>query len=387
MKFLHIIPSLDPANGGTVEGLKQLGAALMKIGHSVDVVTLDMPGEQCVTEHPFSNVVALGPAKLNYRYSSNLIPWLKGHAESYDAVIVEGLWQFHSFATWRALRQMDVHYFVFTHGMLSPWFKQAYPLKHLKKWLYWTWAEYQVLRHAKAVLFTTDEERLLSRESFWLYRCREAVVGYGTVRSSGDPDAQREMFLASYPELRGRRIFLFLSRIHEKKGCDLLVAAFAKVAARDANLRLVMAGPDQTGWKDALLALAERLGVADRIVWTGMISGDLKWGAYHAAEAFALPSHQENFGVVVAEALSCGLPVLISNKVNIWREVEAEGAGIIAEDDLAGAEALLTRWLDMDEGSRSVMREKSLVCFDRHFEIGRTAERLSRLVTESARQP
>jgi len=386
LRLLHVIPSLDPAHGGTVEGLKQLGAALIKIGHSVDVVTLDMPDDLCVTVHPFSDVVALGPAKLNYRYSSKLIPWLKEHAERYDAVMVEGLWQFHGFATWRALRRKDVPYFVFTHGMLSPWFKKAYPLKHLKKWLYWPWAEYQVLRHAKAVLFTTDEERLLSRESFWLYRCREAVIGYGTVRLSGDSDAQREKFLASYPELRGRRIFLFLSRIHEVKGCDLLVAAFAKVATRDTNLRLVMAGPDQTGWKDELVALAVHLGVADRIVWTGMISGDLKWGAYHAAEVFVLPSHQENFGVVVAEALSCRLPVLISNKVNIWREVEAEGAGIVAEDDLAGAETMLTRWLDMDDGSRSEMRTRTQVCFDRHFEIGKAAERLSRLVMEGVRR-
>ncbi|OGQ52400.1 MAG: transferase [Deltaproteobacteria bacterium RIFCSPLOWO2_02_FULL_53_8] len=386
MNFLHVIPSLDSINGGTVEGLKQLGAALMELGHGVDVVTLDAPDMPYLLEHPFTKVIALGPAKLSYRYSARLIPWLKQNASNYDSVMIEGLWQFHSFATWRALRQMDIPYFVFTHGMLSPWFKKAYPLKHLKKWLYWPWAEYQVLRHAKAVLFTSDEERLLSRESFWLYRCREAVVGYGTVRSSGDPDAQRAKFLASYPGLRGQRIFLFLSRIHEKKGCDLLVAAFAKVAARDANLRLVMAGPDQTGWKEALVALAERIGVAEKIVWTGMISGDMKWGAYHAAEVFALPSHQENFGVVVAEALSCGLPVLVSNKVNIWREVEAEGAGIIAEDDLAGTETLLTRWLDMDEGSRSVMRERSLECFDRHFEISRTAERLLRLVMKGPRQ-
>jgi len=170
------------------------------------------------------------------------------------------------------------------------------------------------------------------------------------------------------------------------KGCDLLVAAFAKVATRDTNLRLVMAGPDQTGWKDELVALAVHLGVADRIVWTGMISGDLKWGAYHAAEVFVLPSHQENFGVVVAEALSCRLPVLISNKVNIWREVEAEGAGIVAEDDLAGAETMLTRWLDMDDGSRSEMRTRTQVCFDRHFEIGKAAERLSRLVMEGVRR-
>jgi glycosyltransferase involved in cell wall biosynthesis len=76
-----------------------------------------------------------------------------------------------------------------------------------------------------------------------------------------------------------------------------------------------MAGPDQAGWQMKLEIQAEKLGISERVSWTGMLSGDLKWGAFHAADVFILPSHQENFGIVVAEALSCSLPVLISNKV------------------------------------------------------------------------
>ena len=74
-----------------------------------------------------------------------------------------------------SLRKQGFHtpaYFVFTHGMLDPWFKRTYPLKHLKKWLYWPWAEYRVLRDAQAVLFTCEEERILARQSFWLYKCK-----------------------------------------------------------------------------------------------------------------------------------------------------------------------------------------------------------------------
>src|SRR6266481_4864459 len=106
------------------------------------------------------------------------------------------------------------------------WFKRAYPLKHLKKWLYWPWAEYRVLRNASAVCFTCEEERKLARQSFWLYRCNEKVVAFGTAAPGGDAQAQKRLFLSHYMELQGRRFILFLGRIHPKKGCDLVIRAF-----------------------------------------------------------------------------------------------------------------------------------------------------------------
>ena len=100
-----------------------------------------------------------------------------------------------------------------------------------------------------------------------------------------------------------------------------------------------------------------------------LLSGDLKWGALSAADAFALPSHQENFGIAVAEALACGTPVLISNKINIWREIEADGAGIVADDTEEGAKALLESWRDMPQEAKEGMRDKSRACFLKNFEI------------------
>ena len=109
--------------------------------------------------------------------------------------------------------------------------------------------------------------------------------------------------MTAHPELRGRRILVYLGRIHQKKGCDLLIRAFARVATVDPSLHLVMAGPDQTGWVAQLKDLAARLGVMSRVSWLGMVTGDDKWSALYAAEALVLPSHQESFGIVVAEAL------------------------------------------------------------------------------------
>jgi glycosyltransferase involved in cell wall biosynthesis len=372
VNILHVIGSVNPARGGPVEGIKQLGNTLISQGHRVEVASLDHPGA------PYLNlcglpVHALGPSKLGYAFSPRFVPWLRENRNRYDAVIVNGIWQFHSFASWRVLRNSSTPYVLFTHGMLDPWFKRRYPLKHIKKWMYWPWAEYRVLRDAQAVLFTCEEERVLARQSFWLYQCREIVVGYGTARPTGDPQIEVNEFFGRYPELRGKKLAVFMGRIHPKKGCDLLIDAFAKVLAEHSEWHLVVAGPDQLGWQKKLQDRAEQLGIASRVTWTGMISGAKKWGALHAAEVFVLPSHQENFGIVVAEALAAGTPTLISDKVNIWREIEADGAGIVCEDTLLGTCQLLRAYLDLREAKRLSMRHGARQCFEQRFEIKRAA--------------
>ena len=382
MKLLHVMPSCDPRGGGPLEGVRQRGLHLQTLGHAVELVTLDAPDEPFVKDFPLT-VHAVGPARGGYRYCAALVPWLRANARRYDAIVVNGLWQYHSFGAWRALKSLRVPYVVFTHGMLDPWFKREYPRKHLKKWFYWPWSDYRVLRDAKAVLFTSEEEKLQARKSFWLYRARERVVAYGTKAPPPDTPALRERFLSAHPRLQGRRHLLFLSRIHEKKGCDLLVRAFAHAAARDPELDLVVAGPDQTGWVSRLTELARELGVAERITWPGMLQGDLKWGAFYNAEAFVLPSHQENFGIAVAEALGCGRPVLISDKVNIWREVEEGNAGLVAADTLEGTIQLLSRWTALGTVERRAMSAAARALFERRYTVEAMATSLLDVFAEA----
>jgi glycosyltransferase involved in cell wall biosynthesis len=376
MRILRAIKSTDRAGGGPIEGIIQSSQVLLEWGHTVEIVCLDSPSAPWLKSFPIATH-ALGSTKTNkYGYSSNYVPWLRKNAGNYDVVVVHGIWQYSSFGVWIALRKLGIPYFVFTHGMLDPWFKRTYPLKHLKKWLYWPWAEYRVLRDAQAVLFTSEEERILAQKSFWLYKCNEIVVNYGTAAPTGDAALQRQVFLNQFPELRHKRILLFLGRIHVKKGCDLLIEAFAKVAGSEDSLHLVMAGPDQTGWQAELQSLAKQLGIEQKITWTGMLSGDLKWGAFHAAEVLVLPSHQENFGIVVAEAMACKLPVLISNKVNIWREIATTGAGLVANDDLDGTTQLLQKWLAMSLDEQQTMQQKAKQYFTERLEIHKAAQSL-----------
>jgi glycosyltransferase involved in cell wall biosynthesis len=361
-----------------MEGVRQRGLQLQEMGHAVELVTLDDPAAPWVAAYPLK-VHALGPTSGTYRYCPQLVPWLLQHASGYDLVVVNGLWQYHGLGAWRALRKLGQPYVVFTHGMLDPWFKHTYPLKHLKKWLYWPWAEYRLLRDAAAVLFTSEDERLLARKSFWLYQARERVVAYGTRNPPKNGADLAANFLDQHPQLKGQRILLFLSRIQEKKACDLLIDAFADQLAQahaDERLQLMMAGPDQSGWMVTLKAQAERRGVAHRVHWPGMLQGDAKWGAFFAAEVFVLPSHQENFGIAVAEALACSLPVLISDKVNIWREIEADGAGFVAPDTLEGTRTTLKRWLDTDPGQRARMAQQARLSFERRFTVDLMAHSL-----------
>ncbi len=385
LAILHVTHSVNPDSGGTVEALKQVGLVHRDMGHTVEVVSLDRSSDTWLREFPLPTF-ALGADRDgggSYGYSSKIVPWLRENRKRYRAVISHGLWQYHERAVHSALRGTTTPYYVFPHGMLDPWFRRTYPLKHLKKQLYWMWAEYRVLRDARAVLFTCEEERLLARNTFRPYCVRERVVPLGIAAPEGDPESQKRAFFDKFPALEGRRLLLFLGRLHAKKGCEMLVETFAQLQKTDAPpMHLVLAGPcADPVYLEKLRSLSARLCPPDAVSFPGMLSGDLKWGAFHASEVFVLPSHQENFGIAVVEALASGLPVLISNEINIWREIEQGGAGLVESDDVPGTLSLLTRWTNLSAEKRQAMRQAARVCFLERFEIQRTAKELLNVIS------
>ena len=385
LKILQLVHTLDPSVGGVAVAVLALSRGLARRGHKLDVVVLDEPDVVAAVADrgPADNITvhALGSGLTSYRYSRTLWPWLRQHGGDYDRVIVNGIWQYLSFAAWRRYAGSSVPYYVFPHGMLDPWFKETFPLKHLKKWLYWPWAEYRVLRDAAAVIFTAEEERFQARKSFWLYRCREKVSPLGVEAPLISSNAKSQ-FLSRYPQLQNSRNFLFLGRLHPKKGCDILLEAFARFRSND-SISLILAGPDQVGWESDLRRQVTRLNLTNRVVFTGMLEGSMKQGAFASAEAFVLPSHQENFGISVVEALAVSVPVLISNRVNIWREIEADRAGYVESDDLAGTTRLVQRWIDTAPAEREMNRQNARRCFEQRFEINRAVDSLLQILNET----
>ncbi|MFW5752922.1 MAG: glycosyltransferase, partial [Planctomycetota bacterium] len=297
---------------------------------------------------------------------------------------VDGLWTYHALGFRTAWPRSRRPYLVFPHGMLDPWFRRAYPLRHLKKSLYWPCNEYRLLRDAHAVCFTAEEERWRALGCFRPYRLRSRIVSLGTPAPPPASDAQASAFAEACPAAAGKRVLLFLARVDPKKGCDLLLRAFARQARGHDELHLVMAGPDLAHRQRDYTVLARELGIADQVSWPGMLAGDAKWGALHAAEAMCLTSHQENFGVGLVEAMACGTPVLLSDQIAIWREPVAAGAGFAAPDNEAGANRVLARWLALNADQRAAMADAARDLFAERYRIEAATQGLLALLAEAA---
>jgi glycosyltransferase involved in cell wall biosynthesis len=372
--------TLDPAWGGPVEGHRRMSEAVMTCKNcdlSIEIACSDEPNTDWHSKWQFP-VHALGAGGLGkYGYNAKLWRWLNAEITRFDVVVISSIWLFHSFAARAAAIKAKVPYILYVHGALDPWFKKHYPVKHLKKALYWKLIEARVFRDAAAVVFTTEEERLLARNAYHPYVCKERVISYGT---ASPPDTAtnepQQQFRRAVKGLGESPYLLYLGRLHEKKGIDLLLKSF-EVQLPLAETHLVIAGPGESHalQRDARASIA-----ADRIHFIGPVYSDKKWAALRGADALVLPSHAENFGISVAEALGCGVPVLISNKVNIWREVQSTGAGFINNDDLAGTTRSLGQWASLSPDAKSKMRSAARLCFEQHFDIQRGAHELLSLL-------
>jgi len=333
LEVLHLIHSLDPQTGGVCSAVELVNRALNDAGiHSR------------ISDDPQAK-------------PKNNREWIIAH----------GLWQWPC----RRAKEMGNPYLVFPHGMLDPWFKKTYPLKHLKKQFYWWARQGAILRGAHAVCFTTEEERLLAQNTFFQYNANEVVTGLG----AGDPPVhntdQTEQFHQKFPQLKNRRLLLYLGRFHPKKGVDDLIRAWKNRKQKGDEL-LVLAGPleEKNKWHKTLKYLA---GEDSSIFWTDMLEGEEKWAALRLADSMILPSHQENYGMVVAEACSVGLPVYLTDKVNLWREVVEAGAGVVERDTPQGIQDLVDNWIVSEKIN---LGEAARRCFEKSLHIGRTAERL-----------
>jgi len=369
MKLLRIIHSANPRIGGPMAGILGMHECLENLGWSHEILSLDSPDQSWMQSLPFP-VNAVGPGfPKGYGYTGELYRWLDRELSRFDAAIIHGIWQFHSFGAWRVLKKQSFPYAVYTHGMLDPWFKKQYPLKHLKKWLFWPWADYRVLRDAGSVFFTTQLESQLARESFWFHRWNARVVRYGVKKPLGN----RSLLSEIRPELHGQRYWLYLGRVHPKKGIEMLLHSFAALQEQDPSVHLVIAGDtEDSAYLKHLKTLVPDDG--DRVHWMGNVVEPLKGALLDAAELFVLPSHQENFGIAPVEALSKGTPILISNKVNIYQEVLDSHAGLVCEDETKSLQDTLLHYLSLDEESLRQMREGSLRCYKSHFSIESSCE-------------
>lgn len=370
MHVLHVTPSLDPRAGGTTTALAALACAQRDAGLKVTIASTFAADFRSDAVDRFRAldipVHLVGPSKKLLAYHPKIAAMLTPLIESADIVHVHALWEEIQHQAAKIARRIGKPYLFTPHGMLDPW---SLAQSRTKKKLYLALRLRPDLARASALHFADEVERDLAGG---LNLSTPTLVEKHVVDlSEFQNPPPRNQFRNRYSQLGGRPIVLFLSRLHAKKGLDLLIPAFAKLKCRDAAL--VLAGPVEERYQAHLIALARELGVLDRTIFTGMLYGMDRVAAMVDADVFVLPSHQENFGIVIIEALAAGLPVVISDQVNIHRQITEAKVGQVAPvavDDIADA---LDRYLaDEELRTQTAARGRSFVrqTYDR-LEIAR----------------
>lgn len=379
MKVLHLISSLNPKGGGVALAVHNFIVASSTNSITHEVLCLDSTSENYIKQKNYK-VYALGQAKTTWKYHKDLINWLIINLPSYEVIIVHGLWQYQNYALTVALEKLTNHIptiYVMPHGMLDPWFQRdkSRRIKALRNEIYWQLIEKKVLNSADGILFTCEEELLLARETFTGYKPKaEHIIGLG-IESPPAFSGQAS------PLASGKSYWLFLSRIHPKKGVDLLIDAYLMLRLEQVNMPdLLIAGPLDS---DYAKSMQLRTKLNPHIHFTDMLQDEAKWAAFHHCEAFILPSHQENFGIAVAEALACAKPVLISNQINIWREIAVAEAGLVAPDNLMGCYKLMREYLNITENEKIKMSINARKAYEKHFTIEQAAIKLMEILKQN----
>lgn len=362
MKILHLVHSMDMKAGGLSASLRQLSP------ESNTILTLDDPDSEFLIDIK-ATVVAFGPASGKFGYVKGLVDWISNNLIFFDGVVIHGLWQYHGLAYLLAKKRKKIPHFLMPHGMLDPWFWKAYFLKGLKKLLYWFLIERWLFKSATGVFYTAEAEK---RKAQWLSGiCRgsQKVVAYGIYPPLIERSEACEVFYKKYPQLKEKRIVLFLSRLHPKKGVHWLLEAWQKVSP-GPEWELVIAGPCAPSEKKYVETLKERFKLQhNQPLWIDYIGGDEKWGAFAASEAFILPSQQENFGVAVVEALAMGTPVAISSSIDIHEVIAREGLGWVAPASLEGTVLLLQKIISLSPSERAGYIETTIHGFNQFFNL------------------
>ena len=295
-----------------------------------------------------------------------------------DIVHLHSLYLFHTWVTARLCRRYGVPYLLRPHGTLDPFlWKRHRGRKAVIEALF----QNRVLREAAALHYTAEEEMRLAEP--YAQGSRGIVVPNGLDLEQYATLPPAGTFRARHPEIAGRRIVLFLSRLNFKKGLDILVPAFARVAQRHPDLHLVIAGPDD-GMEAATRGWIAAEGMGERTTLVGMLDHQAKLAAFRDAAMFVLPSYSENFGIAIVEAMACGVPVAISDRVNIWREIGQAKAGLVGSPDVETV-ARQIETLAADPAAAAQMGERGRALAMERFSWGTIARQLETVYRSLAR--
>lgn len=374
LRILHIIPGLDPGSGGPALALKGMVKAQKDIGLKPVVYTaLEENANRLYIDElqAMSIEVALcepvtGPLKRH----QEIHPMAMRLMKKSDVAHLHGLWEEVLYAGAKAARKHKIPYIIRPCGMLDPW---SLTQGRLKKRLYYFFRLRKMLEDAQGIHYTSGIEREKTEQLS--FKTPGFVVPNGLDWEEYRHLPKRGWLRQSLGIRDNQLILLFLGRLHEKKGVHRLITAFQEL--NDTGVSLVIVGEGESSYTQRLRHMVRSGSGSDRIYFTGQKTGADKLAAIVDSDLFVLPSAQENFGIAVAEAMACGVPVLISDQVNIHGEISKAGAGEVFPLTNRALVNTLRRWVN--DPARRLRARENARDFARQYDWRRMVVRLSKI--------
>ena len=408
MNLLCVVPSYWPAfkYGGPIYSVHGLNKALVKKGIDVTVYTTNVGLDG---KAPVNQEVNVDGVKVIYftftklfefmgttgwQFSLPLTRALKKNLKTFDLVQLHAIWNYPTTVTAHYCRQYNKPYIISPRGVLYPYTAGK---KSWKKWPYYHFIAKGDLKGAQVIHYTTEDEAKKCHSSLGLEN-RAVIIPNGIDMSEFNDLPAKESLKERYPILKNKKVILFLSRINWKKGMDILVKAYSMIAKERDDVHLLIVGNDEEGYGEKVkgwirayglgikdYGVKEQAGVRsqeskngspeERVTFTGMLTGKEKIEAFAGSDIFVLPSYSENFGMAVIEAMACGVPMVISNKVGIYREVEKNKAGIVVDTDAESLYRGMKLLLENPELRKEIVANGTEMV-EEHYDINKVAERM-----------
>jgi glycosyltransferase involved in cell wall biosynthesis len=371
MRILQIIPSISLVYGGPSQMVIGLSAALASQGIDVTIITtdsngdigqlpLDVPLNQQIQQDGYQIIYFRCSPFRRYKFSLSLLQWLNANVRQFDLAHIHAIFSPVTTIAATIARKHNLPYIIRPCGMLDP--ADLQKKKQLKQ-IYGRLLERPNLAGAAAIHFTSKQEAIIS-ERFGLGSTSKMPVPQDLVIPLG---VTAGLFPKRLPESQVP-IILFMSRIEPKKGLDLLIPALENILASGIEFHFILAGsnPQDADYETQIKLQIQNSSLAKYTTITGFVSGDLKLELLTKADLFVLPSYYENFGIAVAEAMAAGKPVVISDRIHIWEDIQQAEAGWVGPLEVSAIGNLIKlALLDPHERKRRGLNAKKYA--EKHY--------------------
>lgn len=393
LRIVHVIQTLSPKLGGPVTVLRALAKEQSISGHKVTILTTNLDYPKGILTFQKNSSIPGSFAEVKYFpsefpfacFSTGIARWLNQSDGQIDILHAWCLYRFPQTYSCYFARKKSLPYIIRPCGALEPFlYKQSalsLPLKRIYEWCF----EWPNLRKATAINCVTEQEainlpRFISRNKVFVlgngidWEFYKDISAKGSFRMRLELDDQVPLVL-------------FLGRINFKKGLDLLIPAFARVLEKYAEACLAIVGPDNEGYGSKVRHWCRDQGIQNKVCFVGHLEPEEVKQAYVDADVFVLPSYTENFGMTVVEAMACGCPVVISDHVNIWREILEEEAGLVVGLDPSEISVTICQLLS-NKASARAMGMRGRIAAKKRYAWPRIVEQMTqvyrRLIAENA---